>query len=61
MAVRGQETRILASDWLLTNYSQIPEGDSKLWWFGGGSDLTPTYLNEADATHFHTTLKVRGY
>ena len=28
-----------------------------LWWFGGGSDLTPTYLNEADAVHFHQTLK----
>ena len=28
-----------------------------MWWFGGGSDLTPTYLNEADAVHFHRTLK----
>ncbi|KAK4685039.1 coproporphyrinogen III oxidase, partial [Tremellales sp. Uapishka_1] len=27
------------------------------WWFGGGSDLTPNYLVEADATHFHQTLK----
>lgn len=27
------------------------------WWFGGGSDLTPSYLYESDATHFHTTLK----
>jgi len=38
-------------------FFEIPEGDSKLWWFGGGSDLTPTYLHEGDATHFHTTLK----
>jgi len=27
------------------------------WWFGGGSDLTPSYLYEADAAHFHSTLK----
>lgn len=27
------------------------------WWFGGGSDLTPSYLNPEDATHFHQTLK----
>jgi coproporphyrinogen III oxidase len=26
-------------------------------WFGGGSDLTPYYLFEEDATHFHQTLK----
>lgn len=26
-------------------------------WFGGGSDLTPYYLFEADAIHFHQTLK----
>lgn len=27
------------------------------WWFGGGSDLTPSYLFEEDAVHFHSTLK----
>lgn len=26
-------------------------------WFGGGSDLTPYYLFEEDARHFHKTLK----
>jgi coproporphyrinogen III oxidase len=26
-------------------------------WFGGGTDLTPYYLDPADAIHFHTTLK----
>jgi coproporphyrinogen III oxidase len=26
-------------------------------WFGGGSDLTPFYLFEEDAKHFHHTLK----
>ncbi|KZT22830.1 coproporphyrinogen III oxidase [Neolentinus lepideus HHB14362 ss-1] len=27
------------------------------WWFGGGGDLTPSYLYDADAAHFHGTLK----
>jgi coproporphyrinogen III oxidase len=26
-------------------------------WFGGGADLTPYYLFEEDAKHFHQTLK----
>lgn len=26
-------------------------------WFGGGTDLTPTYYNEADKTFFHAELK----
>jgi coproporphyrinogen III oxidase len=26
------------------------------WWFGGGADLTPSYLYEEDAVHFHKTL-----
>lgn len=26
-------------------------------WFGGGADLTPYYLFEEDAVHFHQTLK----
>ena len=35
------------------------ESESKVlaWWFGGGSDLTPSYLFEEDAVHFHKTLK----
>lgn len=27
------------------------------WYFGGGGDLTPYYLFEEDAIHFHSTLK----
>lgn len=26
-------------------------------WFGGGADLTPSYIYEDDARHFHMTLK----
>lgn len=26
-------------------------------WFGGGTDLTPYYIDEEDCTHFHKTLK----
>jgi coproporphyrinogen III oxidase len=28
-----------------------------VWWFGGGIDLTPHYVNVADASHFHQQLK----
>ncbi|XP_023169960.1 oxygen-dependent coproporphyrinogen-III oxidase [Drosophila hydei] len=35
---------------------ELPDG-SKQWWFGGGTDLTPYYLDENDARHFHKTLK----
>jgi coproporphyrinogen III oxidase len=33
------------------------EGNVMDRWFGGGSDLTPYYLFEEDAKHFHGTLK----
>ena len=33
------------------------EGNVTDRWFGGGSDLTPYYLFEEDAKHFHGTLK----
>ena len=33
------------------------EGDLKDQWFGGGQDLTPFYLIEEDAKHFHETCK----
>lgn len=39
-------------------YFEIEEEDgSKQWWFGGGTDLTPVYINQDDAAHFHGTLK----
>lgn len=33
------------------------ETDRGLWWFGGGTDLTPAFLFEEDVKHFHGTLK----
>jgi coproporphyrinogen III oxidase len=33
------------------------EGDSAIWWFGGGFDLTPYYGFEADAIHWHRTAQ----
>jgi coproporphyrinogen III oxidase len=42
------------------NYRYFERGDGTQpgsWWFGGGADLTPSYLFEEDAVHFHATLK----
>ena len=39
-------------------YFEVQGGDgATVWWFGGGSDLTPSYINEEDACHFHTVLR----
>lgn len=39
-------------------YFEVIDTDgSKQWWFGGGTDLTPYYLDEDDAVSFHKTLK----
>ena len=34
-----------------------PDGTTNTWWFGGGTDLTPSYLFDEDAIHFHKTIK----
>jgi len=33
------------------------ELEGETWWFGGGIDLTPHYVDESDARFFHQTLK----
>ncbi len=33
------------------------ETDGGVWWFGGGTDITPSYLNEEDMKHFHGKYK----
>ena len=35
-----------------------PSGEPLDAWFGGGTDLTPTYPYAEDAVHFHRSLKV---
>ncbi|WP_271405238.1 oxygen-dependent coproporphyrinogen oxidase [Tenacibaculum soleae] len=40
-------------------YFEMYDGDGNIvtQWFGGGQDLTPYYLFNEDATHFHTVCK----
>lgn len=38
-------------------FETIDKDGDKQWWFGGGTDLTPYYLNEDDTVHFHAQLK----
>ena len=33
------------------------DGAEPVWWFGGGYDLTPYYLNDTDCVHWHNTAK----
>jgi coproporphyrinogen III oxidase len=33
------------------------DGSPNAWWFGGGTDLTPSYLFDEDVIHFHRTIK----
>jgi len=33
------------------------DGAPRAWWFGGGTDLTPSYCFKEDIKHFHQTLK----
>jgi coproporphyrinogen III oxidase len=33
------------------------ETDGGIWWFGGGTDITPSYVDEEDMKHFHGTYK----
>lgn len=35
-------------------YFEMNDGN---WWFGGGIDLTPHYINNEDASFFHKSLK----
>jgi coproporphyrinogen III oxidase len=37
------------------NFRRFERGDAG--WFGGGGDLTPYYVQPADAAHFHRTFK----
>lgn len=39
-------------------YFELQYPGGALWWFGGGADLTPYYLFDEDATHFHNAHKL---
>lgn len=39
------------------NYRYFETGDGKHWWFGGGTDITPSYVDEEDMSHFHGVYK----
>ncbi|CAK9169881.1 unnamed protein product [Ilex paraguariensis] len=47
----GEQMKFL--DDLLHTFADSP-GAPRQWWFGGGTDLTPAYLCEEDAKHFHS-------
>lgn len=40
-----------------TSDPKDPIHGEKNWWFGGGTDLTPSYLFPEDCKHFHQTIK----
>ena len=35
----------------------VKKGGEKTYWFGGGIDLTPHYVDSSDAAYFHQSLK----
>jgi coproporphyrinogen III oxidase len=39
------------------NYRYFERGEGAAWWFGGGADLTPSYLFVDDVKHFHRVHK----
>ncbi|EAS37156.3 coproporphyrinogen III oxidase [Coccidioides immitis RS] len=40
-----------------TSDPKDPIHGPKNWWFGGGTDLTPSYIFPEDCKHFHQTIK----
>src|SRR6202011_5122502 len=38
-------------------FAALGDGADDVWWFGGGTDLTPYYGFEDDAIHFHRTCR----
>lgn len=39
------------------NYRYFETDNGDTWWFGGGTDITPSYLDEDDMKHFHGVYK----
>jgi len=38
-------------------FAALGEGVEDVWWFGGGTDLTPYYGFDEDAVHFHRACR----
>jgi len=38
------------------NY-RLFQTDCGVWWFGGGTDITPSYIDQQDMAHFHGSYK----
>ena len=38
-------------------FSADAPGAPRQWWFGGGTDLTPSYIIEEDIKHFHSVCQ----
>ena len=38
-------------------YFEVQTADGIEAWFGGGTDLTPSFINEEDIRHFHRSQK----
>lgn len=54
----AQKAKVKSGDKSSSSKLSYPtEPEPITWWFGGGTDLTPIYLNLEDAKHFHQTLK----
>ncbi len=39
-------------------FETVSESGESTWWFGGGIDLTPHYIDKDDAKYFHNTIKL---
>ena len=53
------ETHIARSTWLRCRYFETAEweGIAPQWWYGGGTDITPSYIYDDDMKHFHGSYK----
>jgi coproporphyrinogen III oxidase len=55
--VEGQAPVITLEEVKVDDSTSPSQKPNKLWWFGGGADLTPSYLYDEDCKHFHSVLK----
>lgn len=53
------EKHTARSTWLRGRYFETAEweGIAPQWWYGGGTDITPSYIYDDDMKHFHGSYK----